>query len=492
MTDEKSTIEQELLWEKNDYNFFNKVKEIFTKIKNFLKKNESKITLLIPIAIISVIFMITMIIITIIHFSQLNKSSNDLYSLEKYNINDLKNNDYTKDSVADISTINELININNDVEKEISRYWEYFDNMQIPYNKLMTHILLPELNIWKDNFFWNIDTTIIWAKFLEKNPYNDITLINTWTNFFKNVGVNNEYNDVKDIIIWNMVEDKENDLFYIPMTIKFVANSKRSFLLLVENLSITSNQKNISLINEFIYNLRQKIKEEKSDIINELQSQYEKETNQDTIIWYNLYEWIINDWENKLIDENVIKKAIEETANCDKDSYDYCLYKFRDKYRWIPSIAYTLWSNTENNKVQSLKDFIKKLPPIIKINSFTFNRDLEQDIQSYENIKYEWEIQMNIYWKGITDNEINEIANELWKICIGKELTPTIAIQEINKRLVNIGNTVKVDAFSTSNLLELESIIQNIESTYDSLSNYNKVIKLFEIYRMMKEWNVCN
>jgi hypothetical protein len=63
-----------------------------------------------------------MIIITIIHFSQLNKSSNDLYSLEKYNINDLKNNDYTKDSVADISTINELININNDVEKEISRY----------------------------------------------------------------------------------------------------------------------------------------------------------------------------------------------------------------------------------------------------------------------------------------------------------------------------------------------------------------------------------
>jgi hypothetical protein len=81
-----------------------------------------------------------------------------------------------------------------------------------------------------------------------------------------------------------MVEDKENDLFYIPMTIKFVANSKRSFLLLVENLSITSNQKNISLINEFIYNLRQKIKEEKSDIINELQSQYEKETNQDTII----------------------------------------------------------------------------------------------------------------------------------------------------------------------------------------------------------------
>ena len=492
MTDNETSIEQELISENKSYNFFEKLKKFFSNARNFLKKNEKKVMILIPIAIISFIILIIMIVITSIHFSQLNKSSNELYKIKNYNINDLENNWYTKDIIADISNINELITINDDVVNEISRYSEYFNLMQTPYKKLMSHILLPELNIWKDQFFWDIDTTIIWSKFLEKNPYNDITLINTWTNFFKNVWINNEYNEVKDITIWNIVEDTENDLFYIPMTIKFVANSKRSFLLLVENLSITSNQKNISLINEFIYNLWQEIKENKWEEISQLQSEYEKKPDIDTIIGYHLYNRIINDTENKLIDENIIKKAIKETANCDNDSYEYCLYKFRDKYRWIPTLAYTLGLKQENNKVQNLKDFIKKLPPVIKINSFTFNRDLEQDIQNYENIKYEWEIQMNIYWKWIINEEVNEISQTLWDICLWTELTPTVAIQEIEKKLINIWNAIKIDAFSTSNLLELESIIQNIESTYDSLSNYNKVIKLFEIYRMMKEWNVCN
>ena len=46
---------------------------------------------------------------------------------------------------------------------------------------------------------------------------------------------------------------------------------------------------------------------------------------------------------------------------------------------------------------------------------------------------------------------------------------------------------MKFDSYSTSNLLELDGIIKEIKSNYDTLSNYNKVIKLFEIYRMMKE-----
>jgi hypothetical protein len=57
------------------------------------------------------------------------------------------------------------------------------------------------------------------------------------------------------------------------MNIKFISNSKRSFLLLVEKLSITSNQKNISLINEFIYNLRKNIKENKIETIEKLKTE---------------------------------------------------------------------------------------------------------------------------------------------------------------------------------------------------------------------------
>jgi hypothetical protein len=38
----------------------------------------------------------------------------------------------------------------------------------------------------------------------------------------------------------------------------------------VEKLSTTSNQKNISLINEFIYNLRENIKSEKIETLEEI------------------------------------------------------------------------------------------------------------------------------------------------------------------------------------------------------------------------------
>ena len=57
-----------------------------------------------------------------------------------------------------------------------------------------------------------------------------------------------------------MVEEGDN--FYIPIKVSYVAPSYRGFLLLIEKLSITSNQKNISLINELIYNIRQIIKED--------------------------------------------------------------------------------------------------------------------------------------------------------------------------------------------------------------------------------------
>jgi len=51
----------------------------------------------------------------------------------------------------------------------------------------MKYILLPELNIWKDPFTNEIDTNLIGIRYLEKNPYNDIKLIQKRSDFIKNV-----------------------------------------------------------------------------------------------------------------------------------------------------------------------------------------------------------------------------------------------------------------------------------------------------------------
>lgn len=459
-----------------------------------IKKWDSVVKSVLPvlwIMTLSVAAMLFMLFTAINNFRDLNKSATELYKLDNFDMDELMNNENAKDDVWGANTINELLDINAEISDSVDSYTSFFDEMQSPYKNLMSHILLPELNLWKDPFLGDIDTSIIGAKFLKNNPYNDVTLITTWTNFFKNLGSDNV---IKNIEVWDMVEDTENNLYYIPISIQFTANSKRSFLLLVEWLSITSNQKNLSLINEFIYNLWDTIKDEKWEVIESLKESMDTGLQDDTVIWYNLYNWIFGTGETKLVTETVIYDTIKSTVSCNTStSKEDCLYKFREKFRGIPSLAYTLWIE-QDDKVIVLKNFLKELPPIIKIETFTFNRDnsLGYDITNYGSIAYEWSLNINIYGKWITEAEVLEISKTLWNMCIWQDLTPSAAVQNIESKLTNIWNTVKFDSYSTSNLLELDGIIKEIESNYDTLSNYNKVIKLFEIYRMMKEWNVCN
>lgn len=73
--------------------------------------------------------------------------------------------------------------------------------------------------------------------------------------------------------IGDFVED-DKGFFNMPITVSFVANSKRAFLLLADKLSMTSNKENISLINEFFYYLRGEIKKGKATEIKALESTY--------------------------------------------------------------------------------------------------------------------------------------------------------------------------------------------------------------------------
>jgi hypothetical protein len=73
--------------------------------------------------------------------------------------------------------------------------------------------------------------------------------------------------------IGDFVED-DKGFFNMPITVSFVANSKRAFLLLADKLSMTSNKENISLLNEFFYYLRGEIKKGKEKEIKTLESSY--------------------------------------------------------------------------------------------------------------------------------------------------------------------------------------------------------------------------
>jgi hypothetical protein len=98
---------------------------------------------------------------------------------------------------------------------------------------------------------------------------------------------------------------------------------------------------------------------------------------------------------------------------------------------------------------------------------------------------------MEIYGKWIPDSEVQDIANLLWNKCLWETITPQTVLKKIDSTLVNIGNITQVNTTNTSTLRELQWIIEKIESDYDKLTNYKKTIKLFEMYRMLEDWNLC-
>ena len=85
-------------WKANLQDFSSKIKQTINRFKN----NKDKVKFLIPIAIISSILMIYMIVKTIMTVSTLNKESKSLYQIKNFNLNVLENNDYTKERIKTV------------------------------------------------------------------------------------------------------------------------------------------------------------------------------------------------------------------------------------------------------------------------------------------------------------------------------------------------------------------------------------------------------
>lgn len=467
------------------------VKQVLNKVTTFLREWKYLLRILLWLAIATTWVMVWLIVKTVFDVQNLNARSNDLYNIKNYNTSILNTNTYTRNKISDFKTINDIIDYNLTIKDEDWEFEKYLQNIQSPYDNFLQYLLLPSLNIWKDEFLWDIDDSIIWEKYLEKNPYDDIALLDKWSNFIKDVWTNNEYNEINTIEIWGMADEWE--YFYIPIKISYTAPSYRVFLLLVEKLSVTSNKKNLSLINELTYNIRQKIKEKKPGEILAIKEAYEWFSD-DKAIGYSLYNRVKWESEYTLIDDEIINEAINEIAICQNESVEYCYYKFRNKYRNLPSIAYTIWLNWSWSKTEMLRTFYQNLPQVIKVVDFTYDWEWEvtKDMTNTNQKKYNWTIDLKIYWKWLNEEEVVEIQKLLWEKCLWVDLTPDVALEQITSRIANIWSDRNIDTYSANMLLELETLIKDIRDNFNGLNNYKKIVKTFEIYRMLNEWDICN
>ncbi len=477
-----------------------KAKKFIDEFKILVNNKKLNWKIMIWIGILWFLVLVYMVVNLLLVISNLNSKTKLLLNLETYDTRVVQSNQFAKSMVDKNWKISDIIKIHSDFKSEIGKYQEYISNLNIPYQYFLQYVYLPHLNIWKNIYTDEIDVNMVWKNFLENNPYNDIFLLQKRSDFFKNVWDNNESNDIKNIRIWDITENT-NWLFSIPVSLSFESKSKRAFLLLVDKVSVTSNKATLSLINEFFYYMWQEIKSDNKSEIASLKKEYsvkypnDKDVTDDKVIWFYLYNWIYFNEENKLISQKIIDTTIRKVAYCEKEWNEMCYYKFREKYRDIPTFWYLIWwINTYTNSVEGFKKFILSLPPIFSVKQFNFNQ-VESSDNASSNRKYKWSITIDIYGKWLSQWELDEISKKLWEVCYSnkwsKYLSVENALESINKSIESLSDIEKNDTADSSDLWQLKNIVEEISKGYNGYTNYKKIVKLFEIYRMLKNVWLC-
>lgn len=435
----------------------------------------------------------------------------ELKELNQYNMTEFSN--AMSNEGADMpTTIQEMVDVYDKATQDKQRIeWELNFKTSI-YNEFLRNFLLPSLNIWKDPYTNVIDITMMWRKYLDKNPYQDISLMAQWSSVIWDSWKEVWVNEVADITIEDIIE-LEDWYFKIPIRVSFKSNSKRAFLLLVDKLSLTSNITNIWLLNDFTYYLFNTIREQKSEEIQAILEEYNEsdETKmerpegtddkyfENMIISRYLYNWIQGDDDEpcRLIDEMVIDSTIKKSIVCNDKSSEICYFDFRDKYRNIPELAYTIWIESVMNKPLALKNFFLELPPLISIQSFTFDKQKSESLALVNTKDYIWQVYFNVYGRWISEWEINEITTKLAESCFGTWTTNNLELDSVlapvQTAIEQIGELWQNSVWKMTNLLELREILENDRATFWGLTPYNKMIRKFEYYRMLKNiWWICN
>ncbi len=160
--------------------------------------------------------------------------------------------------IYELPAISKFVSIQAELYKQ-----KYLSNVA-PYKNFLSYILLPSVNIWINPFSQVINPDIFGSEYLKKAGYIDLNLIKYWTDFFTISYKGKLYQWLNNVIEWIKLQKLNilrNNLALVWLNIKFNLIDEKSFYWLISKLTITSDIKNIVLINEFTYYLWNQIKQ---------------------------------------------------------------------------------------------------------------------------------------------------------------------------------------------------------------------------------------
>ncbi|MCS6983389.1 MAG: hypothetical protein NZL83_04395 [Candidatus Absconditabacterales bacterium] len=429
----------------------------------------------------------------------MNLKSDDLINLINFDTTKLQQTDALRQESMGWNTFNDMIGSITKKKEEKETYEKFFSQLMSPYENFLQYLLLPRLNIWKHPFTEIIDTSLVGKKFLDTNPYTDIALILKRGDFFRDVGDKAQFNDIKNIIIKPLEEDVSG-YFRIPIDLEFRSPTRRSFLLLVEKISSTANKENIMLINEFTYNLWQIMLTDSADQISQISgpgAMSGTNVSNDKKLGYRWYATVFGSGSDEtiltyeLLSPDMIKKAIARTAGCKQPGSETCGYLFREKFRTLPFLAYTITDNGSDT-VLALKEFYRALPSLIQISQFSFDKSRSQN--SSTEIGYDGTIGLFLYGKGISTEEVTEIQQRLGTLCFRnpQPMTLDTAKNFIQQGLGGLGTPTTVDATKSRQMREVLVILNDITPARETATNYAKIVTSFEIWRTLADAGICD
>lgn len=167
--------------------FLDVLKKYFGGVYNFFRDNKNNSKMMLFLAIVTFGIAVYFAVQLYGDITYLNSKTPDLAKLKSYDTRNLEADPLTQPIFKTSDTINDLIDENSLTEGEIKKYSDYLSSLQVPYTYLLQYIYLPSLNIRKEKYTDKIDTNLIGINFLEKNPFNDITLLQKRGDFFKDL-----------------------------------------------------------------------------------------------------------------------------------------------------------------------------------------------------------------------------------------------------------------------------------------------------------------
>lgn len=118
-------------------------------------------------------------------YLQLDTQSPELINLNNYGVD--TTNENLREYSSDVITIHNLLEASDEVNAKLSDYQKLAEEQVKYYNMFLRHLYLPSINVWKDPYTQAIDPTLMGQKYLDSDPFQDIPLIQHWSDFFKNI-----------------------------------------------------------------------------------------------------------------------------------------------------------------------------------------------------------------------------------------------------------------------------------------------------------------